>query len=277
MMFDDFNSLFLIFRENHWDYLELRLWIGAWTGLILIIMVALDLSAWVRYITRFTEESFALLISLIFIKEAFAKLFKVASTHPIHFFPEVFYPHHICHTMVKCFPPRQNANDTLAGNSSMVDNSTLLISTNMSATTPSVSNVSNITAPSILWSNLNQSDCIMYGGYLDVPECDATTNPEVFFLSVILFAGTFTLAMSLKMMRNTRFFPNFVSIFKNLNNIVLLKTCFKGAANKDVKPNGNHFVLSVHPLTLHCDVITQKVLDLETSYFLHRWRLKKGS
>ena len=36
-----------------------------------MIIVAFDLSAYVSYITRFTEESFAVLISLIFTFEAF--------------------------------------------------------------------------------------------------------------------------------------------------------------------------------------------------------------
>jgi hypothetical protein len=56
------------------DYLGLRFWIGLWMCLMLLIIVALDLSALVRYITRFTEESFAMLIALIFIVEAFKKL-----------------------------------------------------------------------------------------------------------------------------------------------------------------------------------------------------------
>ena len=51
------------------DYLQLRLWIGLWMGLILIILVALDASAFVCYITRFTEENFATLIAFIFMVE----------------------------------------------------------------------------------------------------------------------------------------------------------------------------------------------------------------
>lgn len=51
-----------------------------WTSLILIIMVATDASALVSYITRFTEESFACLISLIFIVEAFKKVVSIIST-----------------------------------------------------------------------------------------------------------------------------------------------------------------------------------------------------
>ena len=49
------------------DYLALRLWIGVWIGVILLLLVALDASAFVCYITRFTEENFALLIATIFI------------------------------------------------------------------------------------------------------------------------------------------------------------------------------------------------------------------
>ena len=50
------------------------------------------------------------------------------------------------------------------------------------------------------------------------------------------------------------------------------------------EPYSNHFVrLSVRPSVrlsvcphFLCNAITQKVFDLETSYFIHRWRIKKG-
>ena len=38
-----------------------------WIALILLVLVAIDASAIVCYITRFTEENFALLIATIFI------------------------------------------------------------------------------------------------------------------------------------------------------------------------------------------------------------------
>lgn len=62
------------FRDNDLEYLPLRLWIGIWTTIILIILVALDASALVCYITRFTEENFATLISLIFIYKSIEKV-----------------------------------------------------------------------------------------------------------------------------------------------------------------------------------------------------------
>lgn len=50
-----------------WDYMSFRLWIGIWIVGILIVLVAIDASAFVCYITRFTEENFATLIAFIFI------------------------------------------------------------------------------------------------------------------------------------------------------------------------------------------------------------------
>ena len=52
------------------EFLSFRLWIGVWVSLFLLTAVALDLSALIRYITRFTEESFAVLISVIFVYQS---------------------------------------------------------------------------------------------------------------------------------------------------------------------------------------------------------------
>jgi hypothetical protein len=47
-----------------------------WVCFILLLIVMFDLSALVRYITRFTEESFSVLISVIFTYEAFHKVYE---------------------------------------------------------------------------------------------------------------------------------------------------------------------------------------------------------
>ena len=66
-------------------FLSFRFWIGLWVTVILLIIVAFDLSFLVRYITRFTEESFAVLISVIFIYEACSKTLQVLTTqHSAH-------------------------------------------------------------------------------------------------------------------------------------------------------------------------------------------------
>ena len=70
-------------RDNDWDYLSARFWVGIWTAGFLLVMVVFNLSALVRYITRFTEESFACLIALIFIVEAFKKLAAIGKDDPM--------------------------------------------------------------------------------------------------------------------------------------------------------------------------------------------------
>ena len=69
--------------DNNWDYLSARFWVGVWTTGFLLIMVVFNLSALVRYITRFTEESFACLIALIFIVESFKKLAAIGTKEPM--------------------------------------------------------------------------------------------------------------------------------------------------------------------------------------------------
>lgn len=59
------------------DYLVGRVWIGFWLVLIVLAIVAFEGSFLVRFVSRFTQEIFAFLISLIFIYETFFKLIKV--------------------------------------------------------------------------------------------------------------------------------------------------------------------------------------------------------
>ena len=58
--------------------MNFRVWIGFWSTLFLLIMVVFDLSFLVGYITRFTEESFAALVSAIFVYEAIKKLLHIS-------------------------------------------------------------------------------------------------------------------------------------------------------------------------------------------------------
>jgi len=67
-----------------WYYLTVRVWIGLWIGGFLFYLVATDASAFVCYITRFTEESFATLISVIFIVKAFEKVWEIRKNSPIY-------------------------------------------------------------------------------------------------------------------------------------------------------------------------------------------------
>lgn len=56
-----------------------RAWIGFWLILLVLLVVAFEGSFLVRFISRYTQEIFSFLISLIFIFETFSKLIKVGA------------------------------------------------------------------------------------------------------------------------------------------------------------------------------------------------------
>lgn len=66
-------------QAYNYEYLTGRVWIGFWLIFIVVVIVAAEGSFLVRYISPFTQEIFAFLISLIFIYETFSKLIKVHS------------------------------------------------------------------------------------------------------------------------------------------------------------------------------------------------------
>ncbi len=55
-------------------FLPTYAWVGLWTAVLTVILALTDASSLIRYCTRFTDEIFAVLISLIFIVEAVTKL-----------------------------------------------------------------------------------------------------------------------------------------------------------------------------------------------------------
>ncbi|XP_049420756.1 anion exchange protein 2b isoform X1 [Epinephelus fuscoguttatus] len=86
-----FSGPLLVFEEafysfckaNDMEYLTGRVWIGFWLIIIVIVTVAFEGSFLVRFVSRFTQEIFSFLISLIFICETFIKLGKIFKEHPL--------------------------------------------------------------------------------------------------------------------------------------------------------------------------------------------------
>ncbi|KAJ8011131.1 hypothetical protein DPEC_G00055000 [Dallia pectoralis] len=86
-----FSGPILVFEEafysfctaNDMEYLTGRVWIGFWLVFIVVVMVAFEGSFLVRYVSRFTQEIFSFLISLIFIYETFSNLGKIFQENPL--------------------------------------------------------------------------------------------------------------------------------------------------------------------------------------------------
>ncbi|XP_020792320.1 solute carrier family 4 member 1b (Diego blood group) [Boleophthalmus pectinirostris] len=86
-----FSGPLLLFEEAFYgfcqtqeiEYIVGRVWVGVWLIFIVVAIVAFEGSFLVRYISRFTQEIFSILISLIFIYETFAKLGRIFRSHPL--------------------------------------------------------------------------------------------------------------------------------------------------------------------------------------------------
>jgi mannitol/fructose-specific phosphotransferase system IIA component (Ntr-type) len=66
-------------------YLPTLAWVGLWTSLFLIILAVTDACSWIRYFTRFTDDTFAALIALIFIAEALKDIIGVFTDHEVSY------------------------------------------------------------------------------------------------------------------------------------------------------------------------------------------------
>uniref|UniRef100_A0AAQ5XDF8 Anion exchange protein n=1 Tax=Amphiprion ocellaris TaxID=80972 RepID=A0AAQ5XDF8_AMPOC len=169
--------LFNFSRDNQFDYLEFRLWIGLWSAFLCLVLVATDASFLVQYFTRFTEEGFSCLISFIFIYDAFKKMLKLAHHYPIN---SDFRMEYITQYDCLCMAPAVLVNQR----------SSWLVP--MNAT----------------WSSLTRAECLRYKGELVGKACDFV--PDITLMSFILFFGTYTCSMCLKKFKTSPFFPTTV-------------------------------------------------------------------
>ncbi|KAH7645235.1 na+-driven anion exchanger 1-like protein [Dermatophagoides farinae] len=161
-------------RTYGYDYLALRFWIGMWTATILMIFVAFDLSYFVCYITRFTEENFASLISVIFMYKSIEKLLKINRDYPIH-----LHPNDPMDNECLCLLNHDNANITMRFDA----------------------NVSTIDG-----DNGIRNKCLQMGGTLYGNGCHNAYVADVFLFSFILLTFTYILSIKLKSFTSTRFF-----------------------------------------------------------------------
>uniref|UniRef100_A0A915PPV6 Anion exchange protein n=1 Tax=Setaria digitata TaxID=48799 RepID=A0A915PPV6_9BILA len=76
-------SLYAFCTNLNIDFLTVRLYAGLWVLLIAAITVAVDGSRMLRYVTRFTEDIFASLISVIFIAESLRFLYQTFLHNPV--------------------------------------------------------------------------------------------------------------------------------------------------------------------------------------------------
>ncbi|XP_041442875.1 electrogenic sodium bicarbonate cotransporter 4 isoform X4 [Xenopus laevis] len=182
--------LFDFSKGNDIDYMEFRLWIGLHSALQCLILVATDASFIIKYITRFTEEGFSTLISFIFIYDAIKKMIGAFKYYPIN---SDFKPDQVTLYRCECVAP-DPVNATLFNDSvPFAPNNTNI----------SLYNVLNATA--LDWTQLSMKECLKYGGSLVGNSCKYV--PDLALMSFILFFGTYSMTISLKKFKFSRYFP----------------------------------------------------------------------
>uniref|UniRef100_A0A8C6QR55 Anion exchange protein n=1 Tax=Nannospalax galili TaxID=1026970 RepID=A0A8C6QR55_NANGA len=179
--------LFDFSKANGLDYMEFRLWIGLHSAIQCLILVAADASFIIKYITRFTEEGFSTLISFIFIYDAIKKMISAFKYYPIN---TDFKSNSITTYKCECVAPG-TVNTT---------NASALPTPNTNA---SLSNPLNLTA--LDWSLLSKKECLSYGGRLLGNSCQFI--PDLALMSFILFFGTYSMTLTLKKFKFSRYFP----------------------------------------------------------------------
>ncbi|XP_076377977.1 anion exchange protein Ae2 isoform X3 [Megalopta genalis] len=81
LLFDE--SLYNFCMANELEFLTVRVYVGAWMGIIALAIASVEGSVLVRLFTRFTEEIFTGLISLLYIVETFIKLYNYFVKNPL--------------------------------------------------------------------------------------------------------------------------------------------------------------------------------------------------
>jgi hypothetical protein len=62
------------------------------------------------------------------------------------------------------------------------------------------------------WASLSNETCMMYGGHMAGHGCETKYIADIFFFSILLFIGTFSLTLALVDFKRTTLFPTVVSI-----------------------------------------------------------------
>lgn len=81
LLFDE--SLYNFCLANELEFLTVRVYVGAWMGIIALVIACVEGSVLVRLFTRFTEEIFTGLISILYIVETFIKIYNYFVRNPL--------------------------------------------------------------------------------------------------------------------------------------------------------------------------------------------------
>ncbi|PSN37985.1 Anion exchange protein 2 [Blattella germanica] len=198
LLFDE--SLYSFCVTNEFDFLTVRVYIGIWLGIIGIIVVCFEGSVLVKLFTRFTEEIFAALISILYIVESIVKLFVVFDEHPL--------------MSDYCSDPA-SLNDSMG-------NQTFLPRNDSQGSADSIYSNNNLESLSLVLSeyslpsnNTTMNDRSVH--YQTFHHDSRQNQPNTALFCLILALGTFFIAYYLRQFRNSKFLGRSLQVPEGLS------------------------------------------------------------
>lgn len=173
LLFDEALNEFCI--ANSISFLTVRVYIGIWLAIISLVVSAFEGSVYVRLFTRFTQEIFSALITLIYIVETVMKLVYVYGRHPL-------------------LAEYQYKDIEISPEPLLESDSNTTLSTSVDLVAESLTAIVNSTIAPTVDNLLIPADAI-----------GPKNQPNTALFCTILTLGTFSLAYYLKLFRNSHF------------------------------------------------------------------------
>lgn len=178
------------------SYLTIRVYIGIWLGVIALTISFFEGSVFVKLFTRFTEEIFASLISLLFILESIMSICQEYRKHPLMTLEEYCHIHNETIGPFSMLNSLNNSSDFLPGNGT----------TGHPNATTFVREIRSVLNESLI--NQTSFDNLLNSTYLNStqqPSPAPANEPNTALFCTILALGTFFIAYYLRHFRNSKF------------------------------------------------------------------------
>ncbi|XP_055701079.1 band 3 anion transport protein isoform X5 [Phlebotomus papatasi] len=205
LLFDE--ALYEFCKANGFEFLTMRVWVGLWQIVIALVVSAFEGSVYVRLFTRFTQEIFSALITLIYLVETAMKLVKVYKRHPL-------YAEYNFKNVTPPVPPEPVSTvvSYLTGNDTEDPTEVTTILTTIAEEVSNIAttiqeNVTSAITTTLTTPQTQEIAAVSDNSTLLPPFDDLgpLNQPNTALFCTILTLGTFTLAYYLRIFRNSHF------------------------------------------------------------------------
>lgn len=180
LLFDE--ALNQVCVQYGYSFLEIRIYVGLWMLIIATVVSGFEGSVYVRLFTRFTQELFSALITLIYIVETMMKLIKVYRRHPL-----------LTSYVYTELP--------------VTESSPIAEALHMDPTESVINEASNMTIVSVtaIYENATEPSSIISSVLFNMDSIGFINQPNTALFCTMLTLGTFALAYYLRLFRNSHF------------------------------------------------------------------------